>query len=158
MDYSFTLTKAATTPEAMAELGAELGAVLKKGDVVLLYGDLGAGKTTFSRGLIQSLCGAETHVVSPTFTLVQTYDLPQGMLYHYDLYRLESGDAHTLTELGWDDSLTYGMTLVEWPERLTQDYIPRNALIIRINACPEGGRELHYSSRQNWADRLTAKG
>ncbi len=107
-----------------------MGARLKKGDVVLLYGDLGAGKTTFVRGLIQSLCGADTNVVSPTFTLVQSYETDKGTIHHYDLYRLEAGDAAALAELGWEDGLVCGITLVEWPERL--DETPPDALIVRI--------------------------
>lgn len=154
MDYSFTTTFSATSPEAMMALGAALGKVLKTGDVVLLYGDLGAGKTTFSRGLIQSLTTQQTEIVSPTFTLVQTYPVAETMLYHYDLYRLDTGDASTLTELGWDESLTYGITLVEWPERLTKEFIPANALTIRITTCPDQSRALEYSGRTMWQQRL----
>jgi len=135
-------------------LGAALGKTLKTGDVVLLYGDLGAGKTTFSRGLIQGLAPEAGEIVSPTFTLVQTYPVGNTVLYHYDLYRLDTGDASTLTELGWDESLTYGITLVEWPERLTPDFIPPNALTIRIRTCPDQFRALDYTGRKEWQNRL----
>jgi tRNA threonylcarbamoyl adenosine modification protein YjeE len=124
-EYSFTCPDAAST----AALGARLGKLLKTGDVVLLYGDLGAGKTTFARGLIQGL--TKTHeIVSPTFTLVQTYPGTSGMIYHYDLYRMKNKDAASLEELGWEDGLLHGISLVEWPERLK--IIPMNALIVRI--------------------------
>lgn len=139
----------------MMELGAKLGQILRHGDVVLLYGDLGAGKTTFSRGLIQSILPEPEEVVSPTFTLVQTYPTRAAMLYHYDLYRLETGDAGTLTELGWDESLTDGITLVEWPERLTAEYVPPRALFIRITPCPDQSRDLEWSGHASWQSRLS---
>ena len=124
-EYSFTCPDAAST----AALGAKLGKRLKIGDVVLLYGDLGAGKTTLVRGLIQNL--SKTHeIVSPTFTLVQTYPSKNGMIYHYDLYRMKDKYAASLEELGWEDGLLNGISLVEWPERLKS--IPLNAIIVRL--------------------------
>lgn len=138
----------------MMALGAKLGHILRSGDVVLLYGDLGAGKTTFSRGLIQGLLTEPEEVVSPTFTLVQTYPTTDFILYHYDLYRLEIGDASTLTELGWDESLTDGVTLVEWPERLSPDFIPKKALFIRITPCPDQSRDLEWGGHISWQNRL----
>lgn len=141
-DYSFTCADAASTAARAAALAPHVG----PGSVVLLYGDLGAGKTTFVRGLVGALCGADTTVVSPTFTLVQTYDTPRGTLYHYDLYRLESGEPGALTELGWDDGLVNGITLVEWPERLG-DALPHHAVIIRFVINGDGSRTLHFSGR-----------
>lgn len=138
----------------MMALGAELGKILRIGDVVLLYGDLGAGKTTFSRGLVQSLLPIPEEVVSPTFTLVQTYPMADFILYHYDLYRLDTGDASTLTELGWDESLNDGVTLVEWPERLVESYIPRQSVFIRITPCPDQSRILEWSGHGSWQKRL----
>lgn len=92
-----------------------LGSILLPGDFVALYGDLGTGKTTLARALIQGLNPAESEVPSPTFTLVQVYDSPKGPLAHLDLYRV--GDASEIHALGWDD-LRSGIMLVEWPERL----------------------------------------
>lgn len=149
---AFTLT--ASSSEAMNDLGAVLGKCLKAGDVILLYGDLGAGKTTFSRGLIQSISKENDEVVSPTFTLVQTYDTDMAVLYHYDLYRLETGDSSTLTELGWDDALTYGITLVEWSERLAEEYIPADALQIYLKHNDDNGRELKFVGDESWQQRL----
>ncbi len=152
--HSLTSTFTATSPDAMDTLGAALGTILKTGDILLLYGDLGAGKTTFSRGLIRGLSPDTAEVVSPTFTLVQTYPVPNSMIYHYDLYRLETGDASTLTELGWDESLMDGITLVEWPERLTADYIPHDALSIHITTNADQSRTLEFKGIEKWHFRL----
>lgn len=153
-DYSFTKSVRASSSEAMMALGAKLSRILRMGDVVLLYGDLGAGKTTFSRGLIQEIMLDHEEVVSPTFTLVQTYPTADFMLYHYDLYRLDTGNAMTLTELGWDESIQDGVTLVEWPERLENAFIPRSALFIRITPCPDQSRVLQWSGHESWQKRL----
>jgi tRNA threonylcarbamoyladenosine biosynthesis protein TsaE len=151
VDYSFTSTDAAST----ATLGSRLGHLLEKGDVVLLRGDLGAGKTTFARGLIQGLIGAETEIVSPTFTLVQTYDTAKGTIYHYDLYRLKQDEHGALTELGWDDGLIDGITLVEWPERL-EDVMPQDSLIIDIRQDAPDQRVVTMNSNGVWHKRLEA--
>lgn len=85
---------------------------------IFLTGPLGAGKSVLARALIRTLCEKpELTVPSPTFTLVQTYDLPGGTpLHHYDLYRLK--DAKEIYELGWEESLSEGISLIEWPDRL----------------------------------------
>lgn len=98
---------------ATRALGAALAPLCRPGDMIALYGDLGAGKTTLSRGLIAALCGAGTEVPSPTYTLLQTYDAPALTIYHFDLYRIEN--PAELVELGWDDTQS-GLALVEWPE------------------------------------------
>ncbi|MGE3769411.1 MAG: tRNA (adenosine(37)-N6)-threonylcarbamoyltransferase complex ATPase subunit type 1 TsaE [Bdellovibrionales bacterium] len=102
--------------QATTALAEKLAAQLRIGDVLLLQGDLGAGKTTLARALIQSLAPDVEEVPSPTFTLVQQYDTPRGPLYHYDLYRLKHPDE--IFELGFEDSVAEGIVLVEWPERL----------------------------------------
>ncbi len=100
---------------ATAELARRLAPWLKVGDLVALHGDLGAGKTAFARALIRALVGSDEEVPSPTFTLVQTYGAPVGTIFHFDLYRIVSPDE--LTEIGWDEALADGLTLVEWPSR-----------------------------------------
>lgn len=100
--------------EATLALGRSLASVLAPGDLVALHGDLGAGKTTLTRGIIQALLGAGEEVPSPTYTLVQVYEGPDFPLWHFDLYRLESPEG--VEELGWDETHE-GVALVEWPER-----------------------------------------
>src|SRR5690242_11670525 len=101
---------------ATLALGARLAGAAVRGDVFALAGDLGAGKTTLARGFIRALTTPEEEVPSPTFTLVQTYDTPKGMVWHFDLYRLE--DPEEAWELGIEEAFADGISLVEWPERL----------------------------------------
>jgi tRNA threonylcarbamoyladenosine biosynthesis protein TsaE len=97
-------------------IAQELADTLKPGDVVALYGDLGAGKSVFCRAVIRHLARIPDLVVpSPTFTLVQTYDTPGGEIWHFDLYRMN--DPSEIYELGWEEALT-AITLIEWPDRL----------------------------------------
>lgn len=85
--------------------------------VVFLEGDLGAGKSVFARALIRVLSG-DPHltVPSPTFNLLQTYETGKGTVWHYDLYRLK--DPEEMQELSWDDALSGGIVLIEWPDKL----------------------------------------
>jgi hypothetical protein len=95
---------------------AELVALeLRRGDVLALRGDLGAGKTTFARALIAALMGEAAEVPSPTFSLAQTYVTPRLAVAHYDFYRLAS--AEEARELGFEEAAQEGAVLVEWPER-----------------------------------------
>jgi tRNA threonylcarbamoyladenosine biosynthesis protein TsaE len=117
--------------EETARFAASLAPQLRQGDTLLLHGNLGTGKTVFARALIRALTGDNTlEVPSPTFTLVQTYDTPLGALWHFDLYRLEKGEE--IYELGWEDALSGGLILVEWPERLG-GLIPPSRLDIRLS-------------------------
>lgn len=100
---------------ATRRLAADVAAMLKPGDVVTLSGDLGTGKTTFARAVIRALAGdPELEVPSPTFTLVQTYDLTRLPVIHADLYRI--GDPDELEQIGLDDAENAAI-LLEWPER-----------------------------------------
>jgi tRNA threonylcarbamoyladenosine biosynthesis protein TsaE len=112
---------------ATEALAARLAALLAPGDAVLLEGPLGAGKSAFARALLRAAAGAPAlEVPSPTFTLVQGYDLPRGIAHHFDLYRL--GSAEEVLELGWDEARE-GIVIVEWPDRLGA-LRPRDALTV----------------------------
>ena len=100
------------------------------GDVLCLYGDLGAGKSVFARSLIRALSQDDTlEVPSPTFTLVEHYDTGEGYVHHFDLYRLK--DPEDVYEIGFEDVIYNDLVLVEWPERLG-DLLPLKRVDIRI--------------------------
>ncbi len=88
----------------------------QKGDVFLLNGPLGVGKSVFARHFIQHLAESEIDVPSPTFTLVQTYETANAPIWHFDLYRIE--DPEEIYELGWEEALGAAILLIEWPVRL----------------------------------------
>ena len=112
------------SPEETEQLGAQLGRTLRPGSVVAYRGDLGMGKTAFTRGLARGL-GCTCRVTSPTFTIVNEYSgaLP---LFHFDMYRLDSSDE--LFDIGWEDYLSRGgVCAVEWSERV-EDALPDDTL------------------------------
>lgn len=122
---------------ATTQLGEDLAMAVRPGDVFLLDGDLGAGKSTLARGLIRALAADPAHEVpSPTFTLVQSYDTPVAV-HHFDLYRLSSPEE--LEELGFDEAVSSGVALVEWPERAT-DAMPTTSLRIAFQHEGDGRR------------------
>ncbi len=109
-------------------LGEALAKHLSAGDVIAYLGDLGAGKTAFTRGLARGL-GCTGRVTSPTFTIVNEYEgaIP---LFHFDMYRLS--DADELFDIGWDDYLNRGgICAVEWSERITEE-LPRGSVTVTI--------------------------
>jgi tRNA threonylcarbamoyladenosine biosynthesis protein TsaE len=108
--------------DATARLGAALAKWVGPGDVIALWGDLGAGKTSFARALIQAKLAAHGHsedVPSPTFTLVQTYETPDVEIWHVDLYRITHADE--VVELGVEDAMVDSLVLIEWPGRMGED-------------------------------------
>ncbi|MDE1906277.1 MAG: tRNA (adenosine(37)-N6)-threonylcarbamoyltransferase complex ATPase subunit type 1 TsaE [Rhodospirillales bacterium] len=117
-------------------LGQKLAAIAQSGDVLLLEGPLGAGKSCLARAFIRAMMGdARLAVPSPTFTLVQSYETPGGAeIFHYDLWRLDGPAA--LEELGWDEALS-GIVLVEWPERLA-GFAPAHAWRLRFTLAGTG--------------------
>jgi len=136
----------AKNEQEMLAIGARIGAVLIAGDTVALTGDLGAGKTTLVRGLIQAAL-PETEVPSPTYTLVQTYDFPEYELWHCDLYRLKHPDE--AFEIGLIDAFGDAVCLVEWPDKIGS-YLPEEALHLHIWFKGEG-REIELGPE--WGDR-----
>lgn len=124
-------------PDATAtrELGRELGSSARAGDVLALVGDLGAGKTTLTQGVVEGL-GFDQEVTSPTFSLVQEYLGGRLDVFHFDFYRVE--DEHELLDLGWDDYLDRnGLVIVEWPT-LHPDLLPKNTRWLKLSHQEEG--------------------
>jgi tRNA threonylcarbamoyladenosine biosynthesis protein TsaE len=116
---------------AMLAYGTALAAELGPDDLVLLYGDLGAGKTTLARGILRGL-GFAGHVKSPTYTLVEPYEFGSTRVYHFDFYRIK--DREELEYIGLDDLLgEHAIKLVEWPERAF-GRLPPPQRVIRIRA------------------------
>jgi tRNA threonylcarbamoyladenosine biosynthesis protein TsaE len=113
-----------------AQVGRDLAETLRAGDVVRLYGDLGAGKTAFVKGLAEGLGVAADEVSSPTFTLVQEYRGGRLPLFHVDLYRLD--DPREIVDLGLDEIALDGILAVEWAEKLDARLTPSCDVEVRI--------------------------
>jgi tRNA threonylcarbamoyladenosine biosynthesis protein TsaE len=135
-------------PSATAALAASIARLARAGDVILLEGALGAGKTAFARAFLRAASvEPELEVPSPTFTLVQSYDTRIGTVHHFDLWRLGSPDG--LTELGWDEACS-DIVLVEWPDRLGP-LLPADALTVALRITGADSRRAVLSG---WPDRL----
>lgn len=123
--------------EETFQLAQELAKDFKGDEVVLLYGELGAGKTVFAKGIASGLDLADHHhVCSPSFTLVNIYQA-KFPIYHVDLYRLGKGPE--ILDLGWDDYLGQGVVLVEWAEKLS---FPIDAIHVRLKVIDEKQRRI----------------
>jgi tRNA threonylcarbamoyladenosine biosynthesis protein TsaE len=136
------------SPAETAAIGEVLAGSLRNGDVVLLHGDLGAGKTTLAKGIASALA-IEDVVSSPSFSLVNEYGTGGAAavtrLYHLDLYRLQGEDD--LASIGFDDFMAPadGVTLVEWPERASTA-LPERFLLVEIEPVGPGSRRLRFSA------------
>ncbi len=139
---------------ATQAFAGRLAGLLRKRDFVGLGGVLGAGKTTFARHMIAALAGHEMEVPSPSFTLVQSYDFDGFTLWHFDLYRIEIPEE--VYELGFDDALADGVTLVEWPERLGS-MLPAMRLDVWLSQGPSpDARRAEIKAHGDWRERLAA--
>ena len=145
------LPTTSSSPEETAAIGRLLGSVLLPGDVVALEGDLGAGKTTLVRALVEGMGGQGNHVSSPTFTIAQEYETPRGVVVHVDAYRLDP-DSDELGPMGFD-RLADGQAavLIEWPEKLAGRV--RFDATIRLAHSGEESREIAIDMPNDWSDR-----
>lgn len=144
-----------SSPEHTAKIASDIAQRLVPGDVVLLEGPIGTGKTHFCRSLIQSLMTVPEDVPSPTFTLVQVYDVAAGELWHADLYRL--GHADEVEELGLLAAFEDAICLVEWPDRL-DELTPTHALTVTLTlvADAEDSRTVTFTwSDPKWVEKLS---
>lgn len=143
-----------SSPDATAKLARAFGQFVRPGDILLLEGDIGAGKTHFARCLIQSLQDdAPEDVPSPTFTLVQSYETTIGQVVHADLYRLVH--ATEVAELGLIDAFEEAVCLIEWPDRLGPD-TPNQALtlVFQTGDTDDARRITAFGNKAIWTPRL----
>ena len=120
--------------------GRALAATVSAGDVLLLYGDLGAGKTAFVRGIAEGLGISRDEVSSPTFTLIQEYRGGQLPLFHVDLYRID--DPREFDELGLDEIAEAGVLAIEWAEKLAARLKPSRYVEVRIEHAGDSARRI----------------
>ena len=133
-----------------AKFAARLAPLLRAGDTILLSGQIGAGKSAFSRALIRARLGRQEDVPSPTFTIVQTYHAEDVEIWHCDLYRLTHPDE--ALELGLSEAFETAICLIEWPDRLGADS-PSGALTLDFSA-HDDHHKITARLPLEWADRL----
>jgi tRNA threonylcarbamoyl adenosine modification protein YjeE len=155
-----SFTVALANERATERLVTDIAAALEPGDLLTLSGDLGAGKSTFARAMIRYLGdNPDIAVPSPTFTLIQTYELPRFPVVHADLYRLEGPGE--LAELGFDDLPKDAVVLLEWPDRAA-GFLPPDRLDVAFTLAPQSGPEARnaritgYGAFAARADRIPA--
>lgn len=136
------------SPQETESLGQKLGQILPAGTVIAYRGDLGAGKTAFTRGLARGL-GITGPVTSPTYTIVNEYLTGRLPLFHFDMYRLHS--AEDLFDIGWDDYLERGgICAVEWSENVEEAM--EDPLIVTIHKTGEESRKITLKGGPHLAD------
>lgn len=136
------------SPEETIELASKIGAVLRKGDVIAYRGGLGAGKTTFTRGLAIG-AGLDDEVTSPTFALINEYhgDLD---IYHFDMYRIEGTDDLETTGF-FDYPMDESVFVIEWSENISE-ILPENTIYIEIKRTGDESREIIIEGDERFAD------
>ncbi|HEX4736187.1 MAG TPA: tRNA (adenosine(37)-N6)-threonylcarbamoyltransferase complex ATPase subunit type 1 TsaE [Allosphingosinicella sp.] len=135
--------------EATEAFGARISPLLSRHDVIALYGDLGAGKTTLVRGILRGL-GFDGEVASPTFPIIQPYEELAVPVWHVDLYRIE--DPAELEELALDEGREDAVLMIEWPERLGGALWP-DALRLSLSRTGDGARALTAEVPAAWGSR-----
>lgn len=138
-----------TTPEKMINLGEKIGTNLKENMIVLMEGDLGAGKTTMTKGIAKAL-GIDRVVNSPTFTIMKIYDGGRLPLYHMDVYRLDNHSGDEYLEEYFENS---GVTIIEWAHRIS-DILPNEYLLINIDYLENGNRLVTLKANSSEYEKL----
>jgi len=134
------LPRTTHSPEETQYLGEKLGEHLKRGDVLALYGDLGAGKTHLVKGIAKAAGIPEDNVNSPTFTILNEYRSPALDIYHFDAYRTKHPDE--FYELGFEDYFYgNGLTIIEWPEKV-EALLPENTIRLRLTHAGDHARRI----------------
>ncbi|GGY37304.1 tRNA (adenosine(37)-N6)-threonylcarbamoyltransferase complex ATPase subunit type 1 TsaE [Parvularcula lutaonensis] len=142
-----------STQDEMTALGRKLARGLTRGDCVALRGDLGVGKSVLARAMIREVAGEPIDVPSPTFPLIEAYPF-EPPLHHVDLYRLDGPEQ--VIELGLEDLIDHGVTLIEWPDR-AEGILPHNRLDVTITERTNGERMVELMPRgEGWSRRIEA--
>lgn len=124
------------------KIAEEFARTIEPGQIVLLVGDLGAGKTAFVKGVVKALHGDPDQVTSPTFTIVNEYSLDDFPIYHFDLYRLEN--PNELYNIGFEEYFYgSGVCFIEWPERAS-DFFDDSAIVVNIKKLGDNKREISF--------------
>ncbi len=150
------ISTSTTSPEQTCRLASSFAPLLVAGDVVALIGDLGAGKTTFVRGLAEAMGIDPQSVSSPTFVIMHEYESPDGrLLVHMDAYRV--GDDSEIDALGWDDLVAArdAVIVVEWPERIA-NRLPSDLISIRILHAGNENRDVEIHVPESLNERFAA--
>ena len=137
------------SPEEMIELGEKIGKYLEKNMVILMEGDLGAGKTTMTKGIAKAL-GINRVVNSPTFTIMKIYENGKMPLYHMDVYRLDNQSGDEYLEEYFENG---GVTIIEWAHQIS-DILPQSYLLINIDYLNNGNRLVTLSAPGEAYDKL----
>lgn len=135
---------------ATEKFAGEMARRAQKGHVLGLSGPLGSGKTAFARAFIRAL-GIKGEVPSPTFTVLQNYEGPDFPIHHLDLYRLRKESE--LEELGFDELLGEGVTLIEWPQRAMRR-LPKTSMILHFAVGPDGAHSVALEPYEDWLRRM----
>ncbi len=152
MNARLPIIEICRTLDETKALAVRIANLVRPGDVITLKGTLGAGKSEFARAFIKHLAGTHTVVPSPTFTILEQYETPSFMVSHFDLYRLESPEE--LAEIGFEEALQSGVTLIEWPERLGTYSLPHLLeIVIEVDAKTEI-RKVELKPSDTWLVRL----
>jgi tRNA threonylcarbamoyladenosine biosynthesis protein TsaE len=141
------------TPSATRRVGEHIGRLLSAGDVVLLSGELGAGKTVLAQGIGKGL-GVSDAIKSSSFVIMNEYQGAGLRLYHADLYRLE--DPEQVAELALEEVAAAGVLVIEWPERAPAE-LPPEHLLVELAYEGARGRSLHVSARGRRYEAIAAK-
>ena len=140
------MTQTSASVADTERIAAALAATLRGGDVIALHGDLGAGKTQFTRGLVRALGGEPAQVSSPTYVLLHVYSTASLTLYHLDAYRVHGSDD--FDAIGFDELLEQnGVVVVEWPSRVT-DRLPEERVEVTIETIGETERAITIDDRR----------
>lgn len=124
------------------KIAEEFARTIEPGQIVLLVGDLGAGKTAFVKGVVKALHGDPDQVTSPTFTIVNEYSLDDFPIYHFDLYRLKN--PNELYNIGFEEYFYgSGVCFIEWPERAS-DFFDDNTIVVNIKKLGNNKREISF--------------